>query len=85
MVLRVVVAVVAGLCFCRRCRRWECLDAVLLVVEAVQILASSCSNRRVNVWDLSKIGMKQSVEDSEDGPPELLVIYLHQGGRVSTR
>ena len=25
------------------------------------------------MWDLSKIGEEQSAEDSEDGPPELLV------------
>lgn len=29
--------------------------------------------RRVNVWDLSRIGQEQSEEDKEDGPPELLV------------
>lgn len=36
------------------------------------ILASSGSDRRLFVWDLSKIGDPQSAEDAEDGPPELL-------------
>jgi len=39
----------------------------------VQILASSGSDRRVNVWDTGRIGAEQSAEDAEDGPPELLV------------
>ncbi len=37
------------------------------------IFASSSSDRRVNVWDLSRIGEEQTVEDAEDGVPELLV------------
>jgi histone-binding protein RBBP4 len=37
------------------------------------ILASSSSDRRLNIWDLSRIGDEQSAEDAEDGPPELLV------------
>lgn len=37
------------------------------------ILASSGTDRRLHVWDLSKIGEEQSSEDAEDGPPELLV------------
>jgi histone-binding protein RBBP4 len=32
------------------------------------------------VWDLSRIGMEQTPEDAEDGPPELL--FLH-GGHTS--
>uniref|UniRef100_A0A2K5HEJ3 Uncharacterized protein n=1 Tax=Colobus angolensis palliatus TaxID=336983 RepID=A0A2K5HEJ3_COLAP len=39
------------------------------------ILASSGTNCRLNVWDLSKIGEKQSPEDEEDGPLELLFIH----------
>ena len=32
------------------------------------------------IWDLSRIGMEQTPEDAEDGPPELL--FLH-GGHTS--
>jgi len=39
------------------------------------ILASSGTDRRLHVWDLSKIGEEQSAEDAEDGPPELLFIH----------
>lgn len=44
------------------------------------ILGSCSSDRRVAIWDLSRIGMEQSPEDAEDGPPELL--FLH-GGHTS--
>jgi WD40 repeat protein len=44
------------------------------------ILASCGADRRVNVWDISKIGEEQSPEDAEDGPPELLFIH---GGHTS--
>ena len=44
------------------------------------ILASCGADRRVNVWDLSRIGDEQTPEDAEDGPPELL--FMH-GGHTS--
>ena len=37
---------------------------------------SSSNDRRINIWDLSKIGVEQSVTDAEDGPPELLVYKI---------
>ena len=37
------------------------------------VLASSGADRRVHVWDLSRIGEQQTALDAEDGPPELLV------------
>ena len=37
------------------------------------ILASSSGDRRIHVWDLSRIGEEQNPEDAEDGAPELLV------------
>lgn len=45
------------------------------------VFASSGLDRRVLIWDLSKIGDEQSEEDAEDGPPELLFIH---GGHTST-
>lgn len=44
------------------------------------ILGSCSADRRVGLWDLSRIGKEQSAEDAEDGPPELL--FLH-GGHTS--
>jgi len=38
------------------------------------ILASSSYDRRVLLWDFSKIGSEQTEEEQEDGPPELYVI-----------
>jgi histone-binding protein RBBP4 len=37
------------------------------------ILASAGADRRVHVWDISRIGDEQTDEEAEDGPPELLV------------
>lgn len=37
------------------------------------VLATAGSDRRVLVWDLSRIGKEQTPEEIEDGPPELLV------------
>ena len=47
------------------------------------ILASCGSDRRVNVWDLSKIGAEQDPEEAEDGPPELLFIHGGHTSKVS--
>ena len=44
------------------------------------VLASCSADRRIALWDLSRIGAEQSAEDAEDGPPELL--FLH-GGHTS--
>jgi histone-binding protein RBBP4 len=38
------------------------------------ILASSSYDRRISLWDLSKIGEEQTQDEIEDGPPEL---YVH--------
>ncbi|KAI6031352.1 WD40 repeat-like protein [Pisolithus microcarpus] len=33
------------------------------------------ADRRVNVWDLDQIGVEQTPDDQEDGPPELMFIH----------
>lgn len=47
------------------------------------ILASSGTDRRLHVWDLSKIGEEQTPEDAEDGPAELL--FIHGGHTAKVR
>ena len=41
------------------------------------LFASASEDRRVHVWDLARIGMEQTPEDAEDGPPEL--VFVHGG------
>lgn len=40
------------------------------------LFASYGADRKVNIWDCSKIGTNQSNVDNEDGPPELLVTTI---------
>uniref|UniRef100_A0A3B4T8L2 RB binding protein 4, chromatin remodeling factor n=1 Tax=Seriola dumerili TaxID=41447 RepID=A0A3B4T8L2_SERDU len=47
------------------------------------VLLLSGTDRRLNVWDLSKIGEEQSPEDAEDGPPELLFIHGGHTAKIS--
>ena len=61
-------------------------DEVLQVAWAPfgdAIFASSSGDRRINVWDMSKIGQEQTPEDAEDGPPELLFIHGGHTSKVS--
>jgi histone-binding protein RBBP4 len=44
------------------------------------IFASASGDRRINIWDLSQIGVEQTPDDQEDGPPELMFIH---GGTLS--
>ncbi|KAI0375504.1 histone acetyltransferase type B subunit 2 [Pilatotrama ljubarskyi] len=41
------------------------------------IFASASSDRRINIWDISQIGVEQTPDDQEDGPPEL--VFVHGG------
>ena len=41
------------------------------------------TDRRLIVWDLSKIGEEQSAEDAKDGPPELLFIHAGHTAKIS--
>lgn len=43
----------------------------------------SGTDRRLHVWDLSKIGEEQTAEDAEDGPPELLFIHGGHTAKIS--
>jgi len=44
------------------------------------IFASASSDRRINIWDLSLIGVEQTPDDQEDGPPELLFVHGGMSG-----
>jgi len=47
------------------------------------LLASFGNDRRVLIWDLSKIGSPQSEEEAKDGPPELLFVHAGHTARIS--
>merc|ERR1719453_2054141 len=47
------------------------------------VLGSGSADRRINIWDMSRIGDEQSAEDAEDGPPELLFTHGGHTGKVS--
>ena len=47
------------------------------------MFASSSSDRRVILWDCSRIGQEQSEEDADDGPPELLFVHGGHTSKVS--
>lgn len=44
------------------------------------VFASASSDRRINVWDVRKIGEEQTPDDQEDGPPEL--VFVHGGTSI---
>ncbi|KAJ6692892.1 WD-40 REPEAT-CONTAINING PROTEIN MSI2-RELATED [Salix purpurea] len=45
------------------------------------VLASSADDRRLNIWDLKRIGEEQL--DADDGPPELLFSHGGHGDKIS--
>lgn len=49
--------------------------------HVASLLGSSGTNRRVCIWDLSRVGMELNEEEKQDGPPELL--FMH-GGHTNT-
>ncbi|OMJ27191.1 Histone-binding protein RBBP4 [Smittium culicis] len=61
--------------------RDEVLQIEWMATDGYETILSSCSgDRRVNVWDIGRIGDEQTPDDAEDGPPELLFIH---GGHTS--
>eukprot|EP00922_Rhytidocystis_sp_ex-Travisia-forbesii_P035058 GHVS01052053.1.p1 GENE.GHVS01052053.1~~GHVS01052053.1.p1 ORF type:complete len:425 (-),score=63.56 GHVS01052053.1:611-1885(-) len=46
-----------------------------------KLLASASSDRTMTIWDVDRIGMEQTPEDAEDGPPEL--VFTHSGHTAS--
>ncbi|CAF0945522.1 unnamed protein product [Rotaria sordida] len=47
------------------------------------IFASSGSDRRLHIWDLSRINQPQTPAEAEDGPPELLFIHGGHAAKIS--
>ena len=47
------------------------------------ILSSCGADRRLNIWDLSRIGAEQDAEEAEDGPPELLFVHGGHTAKIS--
>mmetsp|Transcript_12321 Transcript_12321/g.15348 ORF Transcript_12321/g.15348 Transcript_12321/m.15348 type:complete len:97 (-) Transcript_12321:13-303(-) len=46
-------------------------------------LGSCGADNRCMLWDLSLIGIEQSPDDAEDGPPELIFIHAGHTDKVS--
>lgn len=47
------------------------------------VFASSSSDRRINLWDIARIGEEQTPDDQDDGPPELLFVHGGHTARPS--
>ena len=47
------------------------------------VVGSCGEDRRVHLWDISRIGEEQTAEDAEDGAPELLFIHGGHTAKVS--
>ena len=47
------------------------------------VMGSCSADRRINIWDMSRIGDEQTPEDALDGPPELLFTHGGHTAKVS--
>ena len=47
------------------------------------VLASSGTDRRLTVWDLSRIGQAQTEDEASEGPPELLFVHGGHTAKIS--
>ncbi|PVU88332.1 hypothetical protein BB559_004871 [Furculomyces boomerangus] len=61
---------------------WQPANTTSGIETSGTILASSSSDRRVNIWDIGRIGDEQSNEDAADGPPELIFVHGGHTNRV---
>ena len=53
------------------------VDAARVAAGGAALLASAATDRRVMLWDITRIGDEQSADDANDGPPEL--VFVHSG------
>jgi hypothetical protein len=44
---------------------------------------SASEDKRVNIWDITRLGARQGVEERKYGPPELM--FQHAGHRFPVR
>ncbi|CAL9082931.1 unnamed protein product [Musa acuminata var. zebrina] len=47
------------------------------------VFASSAADKRLMIWDVCRIGDEQTVEDADDGPPELLFVHGGHTAKIS--